>query len=295
MDEAELKRRVQALFADGLVTIVGSGVSVGLGLPSMGDLADRLLREMPRHVDPAQWEPYARRISVEKQDLETAFADLRADSPLLEPVVEIVASAVSTAEKTLLTRLAREEVDLPFSRLALRHLPCDHGATVITTNYDRLVEVACETEGLAVDTLFDGAYCGSLNATRSAAGLKELVPAARGSRLRPRPHVRVLKPHGSLDWRRTEQGPVRSLIDFGVPPLIITPGPSKYQRGYETPFEQHRSAANEAVLRARSFLILGFGFNDDHLQHSMQERLASGVPGLFASRTLSRNAQELLA
>ena len=61
MDLDALKLRLQNHFSDGLVTIVGSGLSVAEGLPSMGQLAAHLLAEIPVHLpgkSMALWEAF---------------------------------------------------------------------------------------------------------------------------------------------------------------------------------------------------------------------------------------------
>ena len=49
---------------------------------------------------------------------------------------------------------------LRFSRLLPHMLKPNAGIPVVTTNYDRLIEVAAETVGFGVDTLFVGQHVG---------------------------------------------------------------------------------------------------------------------------------------
>ena len=68
----------------------------------------------------------------------------------------------------------------------------------------------------------------------------------------------------------------------------------KLDRGYERPFDHHRSAGNDAIDAARALLIFGFGFNDRHLQTHLEPRLRDGTPALIAARTLTANARKVL-
>jgi hypothetical protein len=292
MNSSEIKTHIQGLFGNGLVTIIGSGLSVAQGLPSTDALGAHLLTAMPGTVPADDWKPYAEKLQ-NGIDLESAFNDLDEDSPLLEAVTAEVARCVASAEQTALEALHGTLHELPFARL-VPHLPTDKGAVVITTNYDRLLEIGAEAAGCVVDTLFDGAYHGRLDPQASREAYRTIL---NGKRLRvaTRKHVQILKPHGSLDWRRGTVEPFRSLLSLGGSPLVITPGGSKYRRGYEAPFEQHRAAANQAIREAQSFLIVGFGFNDDHLQHELHSRLKAGAPALVATRALTANAQKVLA
>ncbi len=282
------------MFRRGLVTVVGSGLSVAQGLPSTAALGKHLLKSMPETVAPEEWGPYAEKLEG-GTDLEAAFDDLDEDSDLLQAVTTEVASCVAQGETRLLREHHAELHLLPFAQL-IPHLPTADGATVITTNYDRLLEIAAEAAHCPVDTMFDGAYHGRLDPQASREAYRTVVRGSgRHTRLMKRAHITVLKPHGSLDWRRGEVEPYRTLLAAGGAPLVITPGGSKYRRGYEAPFEQHRSHANEAIREARCFLILGFGFNDDHLQHELQSRLKAGAPAFVAAKELSTNALEVLA
>lgn len=62
----ELKRQLQQHLSDGLVTIVGSGLSAATGLPTMGDLANHLIKNMPSRLSGASkdsWDRIAQAIS----------------------------------------------------------------------------------------------------------------------------------------------------------------------------------------------------------------------------------------
>ena len=59
MELSVLKQRLQRHLTDGLVTIVGSGLSVAEGIPGMAALADHLITSIPAKVLPASevtWE-----------------------------------------------------------------------------------------------------------------------------------------------------------------------------------------------------------------------------------------------
>ena len=53
-----LKKELQAIFSDGLVTVIGSGLSCAEGLPGMGALATELISKVPSAIpdaDKATW------------------------------------------------------------------------------------------------------------------------------------------------------------------------------------------------------------------------------------------------
>jgi len=208
---------------------------------------------------------------------------MRATVELLLPREAEVMSQVATGCKML-----------RFTRLIPHLLKPSSGIPVITTNYDRLIEFATEAAGLGVDTMFSGTACGVFDEKRSYLGFCTGV-SQKGStvKLKFQDRIVLFKPHGSLDWYQRGDKPVRCSIDLPLPRLIITPGLNKFRNGYESPFDRHRDKANAAIDKAARFLILGYGFNDDHLQTHLTPKIRSGVPTLILARRLSQNALEI--
>jgi hypothetical protein len=183
---------------------------------------------------------------------------------------------------------------LRFTRLLKHLLKPAAGIPVVTTNYDRLIEIAAEEAGLGVDTLFVGQFAGHLNERESKLSFcREVTLSGKSVQYRYRQRVNVFKPHGSLDWYCREGKPVRYAGDLPLPRLIITPGLNKFRNGYDIPFDRHRERANGAIHKASRFLVLGYGFNDDHLETHLTPRIKSGIPTLMLTHTLSHNALRL--
>ena len=75
MDVDKLKQRLQDHFTDGLVTVVGAGLSVAEGIPGMDVLADHLQRNVPDRLDAGSrpiWEQIAEDLT-NGTDLENAL------------------------------------------------------------------------------------------------------------------------------------------------------------------------------------------------------------------------------
>jgi hypothetical protein len=96
-----------------------------------------------------------------------------------------------------------------------------------------------------------------------------------------------------LDWYYREGKPVRYSGELPLQRLIITPGLNKFRNGYESPFDRHRDRANNVIDKANRFLVVGYGFNDDHLETHLLPKIKSGIPTLLLTRTLSHNAIKL--
>ena len=107
------------------------------------------------------------------------------------------------------------------------------------------------------------------------------------------PRAIVLKPHGSFDWYRSGGKAFRSTIELESSRAIITPGLNKYRAGYNSPFDLHRELANEHIRGAARLLIIGYGFNDDHLQTHLLSRINNGTPTLILTRSISEQVATL--
>jgi hypothetical protein len=298
MNRDDLKKRLQNHFTDGLVTIVGSGLSCAEGIPGMGPLKDFLLAELPKHLDPshhANWKPIATLLQS-GVDLETAMLK---HAPTLEveaSIVHLTSQLIAQHEATVLQQVFNGARTLRLTRLFPHLLKPATGIPIITTNYDRLVEVAAEIAGIGVDTLFAGSAYGRLNPKESRMSFCREASVSKGrAYLRYADRINLSKPHGSLDWYQHNSEPIRCQLPLSLPRLIITPGRNKFRTGYDRPFDSHREHANRDIDRAVRFLILGYGFNDDHLETHLSPRIRDGTPTLVITQYLSANGAKLLA
>ena len=142
--------------------------------------------------------------------------------------------------------------------------------------------------GFHVDTTAIGHYAGAFDHSRSCMGSCKAV-VKRGTRMQLAhfPRAIVLKPHGSFDWYRCGTSARRCSLDLDAERLIITPGLNKYRAGYNSPFDKHRDLANDYIGQASHLLVVGYGFNDDHLQTHLVTRIRDGVPTLILTRSRS--------
>lgn len=293
----EIKLKLQGHFSDGLVTIVGSGLSCSEGLPGMMALADHLRAVLDRDLKGADADIWAKLSPlVASKGLEAA---LLASPPT--PSVEAAIAAATTdlivaSERQIIADVFEGKRTLRFTRLLGHLLKPAAGIPVVTTNYDRLIEIASEEAGLGVDTMFVGSFAGELNEKESRLSFcRDVQVRSKRVRWHYRSRVNLCKPHGSLDWYQREGKPVRFMGDLAMPRLIITPGLNKFRNGYESPFDRHRERANQAIDHASRFLIIGYGFNDDHLETHLTPMIRRGTPTLLLTYALSANAKALVA
>lgn len=76
--------------------------------------------------------------------------------------------------------------------------------------------------------------------------------------------------------------------------LIITSGLNKYKEGYSVPFDTHRTKADSSIESAQRYMIIGYGFGDDHLETHLVRQLNNGKPALLLTHSLSSKAECLV-
>lgn len=299
MDLHDVLVAVQSHFEPGVVTIVGSGLSVAAGLPSMQDLAGHLTAHVPSRVDHSVghvWKEVEQQLAA-GMGLEAALNATDVPDSLTGVIVELVAELIQEKEEAAVSGLAAGSAHLPFCRLAPVLAYGTSRTVVITTNYDRLLEVAIEHSEYLVDTGYPGHYFSKFEPRDSRINMMVPRPAvlrAQARRVEYKPHFAVLKPHGSIDWFLVGDQPVHSALPLAAPRLMVTPGYTKYRQGYDQPFDAHREEANRAIDGAPSLMTIGYGFNDDQLETHLRPRIAAGTPCLVLARTLTPNAAELV-
>ncbi|MFT4131927.1 SIR2 family protein [Labrys sp. (in: a-proteobacteria)] len=295
MEISALKKKLQEHLGDGLVLVIGSGLSCAEGVPGMGALGHHLVTHIPAILssdDQKHWEKIHPLIAAE--GLEVALLK-HVPTPSLEAaIVQSTADFIATAEASIIAEVFNNSKTLRLTKLIPHLLKPDTGIPIVTTNYDRLAELACEEAGLGVDTMFCGHFAARLAPQDSYWSFCRSVQLmGKNVRYKFASKANVFKPHGSLDWYHREGNPVRYAGALPLPRLIITPGLNKFRSGYESPFDKHREKANDAIDKARRFLIIGYGFNDDHLETHLTPRIKSGVKTVILTYALSPKAREI--
>ncbi len=296
MNNEELSTFVQRHFTDGLVIVIGSGLSAAEGIPGMPELAQHLKNcaSTLTREDTKLWGQIEADL-VAGDGLEAALLKHPPTSTLETWIAKETCGLLLPREHDVVAAVLRGDRTLRLTTFLNKILKPATGLPILTPNYDRLIEVACEMSGFHVDTTAIGHYAGAFDHVRSCMGsCRGITRRARRTVLDHYPRAIVLKPHGSFDWYRTGNGPRRCSMDLNADRLIITPGLNKYRAGYDAPFDKHRDLANDYIKRATRFLVVGYGFNDDHLQTHLVNKIKSGVPTLILSRSLNLKTKDLI-
>ena len=297
LDVDAVKKHLQDFFSSKPMVLIGSGLSLGEGISGMWQLSQHLKDKIPSLVSGdllEEWKEVESKIDL-NIGFEDAMASLSPDSELIEHIVSETALLIVSDEKEIIKSVIVQEKQLSFSPL-LRHLLFNQDELVVVTpNYDRLIELACESSGLDIITGFNSYYCGEHAPDNEKNKIRVLdrnvgVSGKVTVRTSFKKHVKIFKPHGSLDWYEINGKVVRTQSDIDARRLIITPGTSKFREGYQRPFDYHRESANQYIQKSKAILIIGYGFNDEQLEVQLLKKLQEGIPALVITKVLSANA-----
>lgn len=295
MDYPALVTWIQEHLTDGLVLVVGSGLSAAEGIPGMPELASHLEAQSTSLTgsDVALWGEVATVLKA-NEGLEAALLKHQPTESLETWIRLETTKLLLPPERAVIEAVVSGQRTLRLTELLSRILKPPGGLPILTPNYDRLIEVACEMSGLHVDTMACGLYAGTFDHKKSMmASCRAIRRAGRVDVLDHQPRAVVLKPHGSFDWYRNGGSAMRCSVDLCRERAIITPGVNKYKAGYNAPFDKHRELANDHIKQAARLLIIGYGFNDDHLQTHLVQRITEGTPTLVLCRTAGDKVQTL--
>ncbi|MEB7742382.1 SIR2 family protein [Escherichia coli] len=266
MSEFDYAKQAQRYYQQVPTIILGSGASAAFGVSGMGDLARHLLKSIDLdssdEASKGKWQQFAEMLNSGK-DLETALHEVRLPTELTEQIVRLTWELLNPQDINVFNQSIQQPDYFPLSTLisslfrsALREI------NIITTNYDRLAEYAVEQAGYHHYTGFSHGFC------RTLKGIDHI----KCNRT-----VKILKVHGSLDWFIS---PIGDIVGYGhsksIPvnhaPKIVTPGIEKYSATYHEPFRTIINLADGAIRSATSYLCIGFGFNDEHIQEKLVEK-----------------------
>ena len=307
MEEAEkdnLFRDIQSYFGADTVLVIGSGLSCAEGLPGMWKLAEKLVEKVPEQLNDQnnkQWLKIKEDLThqdgsvKEHANLEATLLKYPPDLEVETIIRKVTADYIKREEQKVIEKVIKGEQELRFSTLIKKFNITDAGLKIVCTNYDRLLEIACEVENIPIDNLFYGKYIARLDSKKSRMSFCEKIDNTRKPpKMIFTKKVSIYKPHGCLNWYLYKGNPINSTFDLELERLIITPGVNKFRNGYETPFDTHRDKANNVIDRASKFLIVGYGFNDEHLETHLKQRIREGTPTLILTKFLSESSQSLI-
>lgn len=251
----------------GPVLVVGSGASIAHGLASTEALKAHLVASVHPAGEAKNWEEFKKVSAL--VDLETSLQRVNLADNELQAVINSTWELIHAQDHAVYEAVLRNQQQLPltqffryFFQSALRSL------TVVTTNYDRLVEYAVEAAGFSHYNGFKYGYM----PRRDDGTRMHIHEGERRART-----VDIWKVHGSLDWFKVNGALVSAALVRGLTPdlepQIITPGITKYQNALTEPYRSIIHGADQALAGATSYLCVGYGFNDNHIHPKIIEKI----------------------
>ncbi len=158
--------------------------------------------------------------------------------------------------------------------------PANPRLSVITSNYDMLIEYACSAHRIRWTT----GFVGELTRTWNWDAAQDALLQSRGNRSGPRgmtelnrvPRVELFKVHGSVnrfirDGEQIECDLWSETVPSGFERDVAIPGGLKYQQHAESNADTVYRA-RQAIEGAQGYLVIGYGFNDPHLHDRIVEQ-----------------------
>lgn len=295
--KAEANRVMSEIFhCDNLVVLTGLGTSLGVQ-PAVANGP-----KAPTMLD--LWQRVEARTNAEADNLGFTFGELLVgishspDDRNIEALLsrcrlaEAFFAADNKARVTSFVALAEQEIvnatnfvgpnhPLPVHEQFLRRLARRSNrkqrAKLFTTNYDRCFEEAARQARLIVN---DG-FSYSLPATFEASNFNYdvVTRGTDGERQDFVPNLfHLYKVHGSIDWERAAGSSEVHKVASPTRPVLIYPRNSKYELAFEPPYLEMIAAFQSSLRQSNvGVLIVGFGFNDNHLAEPILSAVRSNL------------------
>ena len=272
---------MQGYLENSPLIVLGSGASVPYGLPSMGDLAEQIKTNDVVKADP-NYSTFC--TLLDSDGLEKAIDSVSLKEATMNAIRTSTWESVNGSDLNFLKSNSFLPPESLIKLLEKTIAPTPNKAVIVTTNYDRLSDYAADGIGASSVTGFEGSYIRKLELPTNSVATKRV-------RVRERV-VDIWKVHGSLDWFINAKGEVFSFpllqeIPAGFFPLIVPPGKDKYSSTHNEPYRSIISEADKAFTTAGSYLCIGYGFNDEHIQPKLLAQITGGKPIVILARTMT--------
>lgn len=296
IDMDNLKKNIQSFFDQGTVTIVGSGLSCAEGISGMKALSKKLMEDVPNKLSNEDMECW-RKIEETLNngtDLESTLQQNKATNNIEKAIIESAYELISSEDISIFKEIIEKSRTLRFSE----YLSCFnvdlYNLVVITTNYDLLIEYACEIKGLVYSDSYYGKIISKYSPENAEKEMLKWIKRGKKPMNHYKPHIKIYKPHGSINWKLIN-GKLNKInhVNCGTP-CIITPGSNKYEKGYEEPFDYHIGKMGQEIDNAKRLIFIGYGFNDNHLETHLNKPENISKPKLIVTRTLYGNAKKIV-
>ncbi len=282
--------------------IIGSGLSTDF-FPSMSSLANELIKNIEKNdsftqIDKLIWSKLKTNLE-NNLGLEVAIdsLNLRQDDILYDLIrQEIWIMFSKNHYDAFLKLLFKQKIDEYFPLIKLLKYLFDSDkieVKIITTNYDRLIELSCSEVGIFCDNFFSKNIIGSFDSE----------PCKLFTNNYRKKFVRLYKVHGSLDWFKngdfyfsiSDSLTENTIKNSEIKPLIIPPSANKNSETHDEPYRSLITMSDKAINDSKNFMVMGYGFNDKHIQTKLLKKLTdSNINILVLAKSLTDNIKKLI-
>ncbi len=260
----------QKLLKNPPLIIWGSGATIPYGLPSMDDLKKQLEPELG--------------VLNSEHNLEEELGKIDNSEKIIK-IKEVIKNIVFKKD---LECLKKSVEDVNYFKAIEKMInkfykPHPHKVDIVTTNYDCILEYALSKSG---HNFTDGFTGRSL----SEFGL---------NLFKDKEIINLIKVHGSLNWYIDENDNV-FYLPFGyhfkqLKYAMVPPAQGdKYIEAFKEPYRSLISKADQLIQNANSFLVIGFGFNDEHLTPKIEHKIKKGTPIVVVTRKITISCTQKL-
>lgn len=251
---------IQKFISNPPLVVWGSGATISYGMPSMSALNTEVGKVVP------EYDTKANNIEVELGNdkyiqympkIRSAIWDIMAKRDEQALALMVREPECYEAIKTLIEKIL---------------VPHPQRATIVTTNYDRVLE--------RVMALNDIPFTDGFSGHDFSVYKEECLRVHRKG-------VLLLKVHGSLAWFKVGNSILHSERKINDEVVIIPPGKNKYREVWQEPYRDLVRYSDEAIDNAKCFLVVGFGFNDEHLTPKISNAVANGLPIVIVTKTIT--------
>ena len=254
-------RTVQKFLEHPPVIIWGSGATIPYGLPSMECLKKCLKSEI-EELD-------------KNANLEVALGKID-DKNKIDKIKEIIRNEVlkknlECLKKSIQTQNYFEAIEKMARKFYNAH---PQKTNIVTTNYDCILEYALSKAGYNFTDGFTGKPLSKFN------------PGYFGKKQT----INLIKVHGSLNWFSDNNDnifylPCEYKFDKLEYAMILPARERKYHEAFiKEPYRTLIGKSDDIIENANSFLVIGFGFNDEHLTPKIDSKIKTGIPIVIVTK-----------
>ncbi len=270
--KGEVFKIVQKCLKDPPLIIWGSGATIPYGLPSMENLKQCLKSEIGN--------------PEENTNLEIELGKIESQNKIdkIKKIIrsEVLQKNLECLKKSIQTPNYFEAIEKMIRKFYTAH---PQKLDIVTTNYDCILEYALSK----TDYNFTDGFTGRpLSKFKSEVfGTKEII--------------NLIKVHGSLNWFSDNNDNIFYLPgEYKFDNLKYTMIPPARERKYQEallkePYRTLIRKTDNIIEHANSFLVVGFGFNDEHLTPKIDGKIKTGTPIVIITKQATDSCKNKLS